>query len=316
MPYYGGKRLSPLRIYSILVPVLRVLLFLPQAKISDARDTRQQPRSLIVRLFLVAFIGLLAASAALSGAPPETFYFFVFSNPTAAHEDEYNKWYNEQHALDVVAIPGFVTAQRFVMNDEQLKRVPLQVPRYLVVYKIVTDDLESVFAEVSRRLRTKETVMSPTFDSKTSVSYTYRNFRPEVKGVGGEPAVARPGPKRTYLQVVFTVPVAGREEEFNTWYDVHHAPDLAGSPGFVSAQRMILARPSAGSIPGTKYLAMFRIETSDIGAVLKTLAAQPSSGPSLNDPNLTRGYTFREIGPVIEGDKVRAARAISARAAK
>ena len=29
--------------------------------------------------------------------------------------------------------------------------------------------------------------MSPAFDSKTSVSYVYRTFRPEIKGVEGEP---------------------------------------------------------------------------------------------------------------------------------
>src|SRR5579863_2125296 len=120
-------------------------------------------------------LGLLfAASAACSGAP-ETYYFLVFSNPVAGHEDEYNKWYNEQHALDVVAIPGFVTAQRFVKNDLPLYRmVDLQVPKYLIVYKIVTGDVEAVFTEVTRRLRTRETIISPTFDSKTSVSYVYR----------------------------------------------------------------------------------------------------------------------------------------------
>ena len=253
-------------------------------------------------------LGLLLSVASLNAAPAQTYYFYVFSNPTAGHEDEYNKWYNEQHAPDVVAVPGFVTAQRFVMNEEQLRKVPIQVPKYLVVYKVVTDDVNAVFAEVSRRLATKETVISPTFDSATSISYVYRNFRPEVKGVGGEPEGAKAGPKQTYYQVVFTVPVDGKEDEFNTWYDNTHAPDLAGSPGFVSAQRMILERGSAKGIPATKYLALFKIETSDIAATLKTLAARPSHPSPAFDSAATRGYTFRAIGPVIEGDKVRAAR--------
>jgi hypothetical protein len=132
--------------------------------------------------------GLLFASGAMRSATAETYYFFVFSNPAAGHEDEYNKWYNEQHAPDVVAVPGFVTAQRFVKNDLPLYRmVDLQVPKYLVIYKIVTDDVNAVFAEVSRRLQTGETVISPAFDSKTSVSYVYRPFRPEIKGVEANP---------------------------------------------------------------------------------------------------------------------------------
>jgi len=90
--------------------------------------------------------GLLLASAAICSAANETYYFFVFSNPVAGHEDEYHKWYNEQHAQDVVAIPGFRTAQRFVKNDLPLYRmVDLQVPKYLIVYKIVTDNVNAVF---------------------------------------------------------------------------------------------------------------------------------------------------------------------------
>ena len=85
-------------------------------------------------LFLVFILSLTCGS--LYSATTETYYFFVFSNPVAGHEDEYNKWYNEQHAPDVVAVPGFVTAQRFVKNDLPLYRmVDLQVPKYLVFTK-------------------------------------------------------------------------------------------------------------------------------------------------------------------------------------
>src|SRR5579862_5955497 len=97
----------------------------------------------------IVMLGLLLMSGGICSAAAETYYFFVFSNPVAGHEDEYNKWYNEQHAPDVVAVPDFVTAQRFVKNDLPLYRmVDLQVPKYLVVYKIVTDDVEAVFKEV------------------------------------------------------------------------------------------------------------------------------------------------------------------------
>lgn len=257
---------------------------------------------------LIVLIALLLACAMCSAAT-ETYYFLVFSNPTAGHEDEYNQWYDHQHAQDVVSVPGFVTAQRFVKNDLNIYRVvDVQVPKYLILYKIVTNDIESVFAEVTRRLRTGETVLSPTFDQKTSVSYVYKPFRPEVKGVGGDPPGAKPGPKQIYYQVVFTAFVEGKEDEFNTFYDQHHAPELAALPGFTSAQRMILARPSTASIPASKYLAMFRVETSDIAAV-KQAATKPGTTSPAFDTKATRGYTFRAIGPEVEGDKVRADRA-------
>jgi hypothetical protein len=71
---------------------------------------------------------------------------------------------------------------------------------------------------------------------------------------------------------------------------------------------MILARPSTASIPATKYLALFKVETSDIAAV-KQAATRPGTTSPAFDTQATRCYTFRAIGPVIEGDKVRAARA-------
>src|SRR5215831_21151202 len=182
---------------------------------------------LLVTVCLPAVVFLLFSSAAAHAGAAETYYFFVFSNPVAGHEDEYNKWYDQQHAPDVVSIPGFVTAQRFVKNELPLYRmVDLQVPKYLVIYKIVTDDLEAVFREMNRRLETGETAMSPAFDRTTSVSYVYRPFRPEIKGVGGEPEKAKPGAKNLYVQVVFTAMVEDNESEFNRFYDDHHAPEL------------------------------------------------------------------------------------------
>ena len=254
-------------------------------------------------------LALVMAVAALAGATPDTYYFFVFSNPVAGQEARYNKWYNEQHQLDVVSIPGFVTAQRFVMNDLPLyRRADVELPKYLVVYRIVTEDLEGVFKEVSRRLQTGETTMDGSFDRATSVSYTYRAFRPFVKGIGGEPRGARPGGKELYYHIVFTPFVNGKEDEFNAIYDTYHAPELAAIPGFTGAQRLILARPDTAAIEGTKYLALFTVETSDLAAVKEGTIAPVTPNPA-QDRVGTRGYTFRAIAPAVQGDTVRAARA-------
>jgi hypothetical protein len=264
--------------------------------------------TVLARRILIG-LTLVIAAVALTAAAPDTYFFFVFSNPVAGQEARYNKWYNEQHQLDVVSIQGFVTAQRFVMNDLPLyRRADVELPKYLVVYKIVTDDLEGVFKEVSRRLQTGETKMDPSFDRATSVGYTYRAFRPFVKGVGGEPRSARPGKKELYYHIVFTPFVDGHEDEFNAIYDQYHAPELASIPGFTGAQRMILARPDTASIKGTKYLALFTLETSDLAAVKEGTNAPVTPNPG-QDRVGTRGYTFRAIGAAVQGDNVRADRA-------
>lgn len=75
-----------------------------------------------------------------------------------------------------------------------------------------------------------------------------------------------------YTFVVFTNPVAGKEDEFNAWYNNHHVPDVLNVPGFVSGQRFCLADTqfSREERP-RKYLALYEIETNDIEGTLKEL---------------------------------------------
>ena len=71
---------------------------------------------------------------------------------------------------------------------------------------------------------------------------------------------------------------------------------------------MILARPDTASIKGTKYLALFTVETGDLAAVKEGTNAPVTPNPG-QDRVGTRGYTFRAIGAAVQGDNVRADRA-------
>ena len=181
------------------------------------------------------------------------------------HEDEYNKWYDQQHAADVVSIPGFVTAQRYVKNELPFFRdSDPKMPKYLIVYKIVSSDVESVFAEVERRLKTGETYLSPAYDRQGSQSYVYQTLGPELKGPGGDAPGAKAGPRKDYLQVVFPAMTEGKEKEFNAFYSQHHAPEVVAIPGFIRAQRGVLARPSP------VVDSAFQVFGAVLGAVLRS----------------------------------------------
>lgn len=62
--------------------------------------------------------------------------------------------------------------------------------------------------------------------------------------------------------------VAGKEADFNKWYDTVHIPDVLATPGFVSAQRYEVKDPAPGK---ARFVAMYNIETDDIGKTLATL---------------------------------------------
>jgi hypothetical protein len=89
--------------------------------------------------------------------------YVVMSNPTPGKEEEYNRWYTDQHLPDVLAVPGFVAAQRFRVDDPNSK-----LPhRYLALYEIETEDLSKAMADLNGRAGTPAMPLSDALDVNT-----------------------------------------------------------------------------------------------------------------------------------------------------
>ena len=58
-----------------------------------------------------------------------------------------------------------------------------------------------------------------------------------------------------------------REQEYNTWYDEVHIPELLALDGIVAARRL---RPVAGDGP---YVALYEVEGDDLQAILDNMFA-------------------------------------------
>jgi len=268
---------------------------------------------LTISLLVVTLMGLGTADAkgAAGGANSKEYFFLVFSNPVDGQEAEYNRWYNNEHGPDVLAIPGFVSGQRFVLSDLQLRAVPRKMPRYLILYRIVTVDPAGVRTEIERRARTGLTRMSPTI---TDVKmYTYLAFRPPHAGAT---RMADDSPNMpAYEQVVFGDAVAGMDSAFNHWYDTVHEPELLSAPGFVHAQRGIISpfqfAPTDEGEGQSKYLALFEIRSRNLAQTFQGIGHMSEPIPAF-DRSRTFGYTYMAIGPVLHSEEIRAARIKSA----
>jgi hypothetical protein len=265
----------------------------------------------VIEILMLAAFAAIAAESTKPQQQLQTYYLFVFSNPAAGMEVQYNKWYDEQHAPDVVSVPDFVTAQRFEFAEQQMRPGSPSLPKYLVLYKIVTNDLKVVYSEVSRRISAGETKMSDAVDQKSFLNRTYRVIRPELSSNANLTGKAASGKKQVYCQFVFGEAKAGQDKEFNDWYDHHHAQDILSVPGFIWGQRMKLNDVQMSSdVVAQTYLMMFRIETGDLAATLEDFKAQAhkmSDSPAF-DGARTFGYTYKAIGRQLDGDKVRASR--------
>jgi hypothetical protein len=108
-------------------------------------------------------------------------------------------------------------------------------------------------------------------------------------------------PKYTF--VVLTNPVAGKEAEFNDWYNGQHIPDVLNVPGFVCAQRFRLADSQFGGKGSTthKYLALYEIETDDLAGTLKELRARGGTAEIVPTETLDTGSVATFVFTPIAG---------------
>ena len=90
----------------------------------------------------------------------------VWSNPTeGADEAEYNQWYDDVHARDVLKLEGFERCLRYKVSDAQFG--PVETPgSYVAVYQVDIDDpsrIPSIMADafVAGALPMREDLLTP-----------------------------------------------------------------------------------------------------------------------------------------------------------
>lgn len=81
-----------------------------------------------------------------------------------------------------------------------------------------------------------------------------------------------------YAMLVATNAAAGRDDEFNEWYDNRHLSDVLSLDGFISAQRFRLADTDPEQSAPQRYLAIYEVEAPSPEAAGKVLADGFGSG--------------------------------------
>jgi hypothetical protein len=100
----------------------------------------------------------------------------VYTNAVEGQEDRYNKWYDETHVPDCVAIPGVVSARRLELSPVGMPGAPTPAHKYLALYEI-DGDPAAVMEALRAGVVSGDIEMSDALDSSaTSVSvYSYRD---------------------------------------------------------------------------------------------------------------------------------------------
>ena len=78
--------------------------------------------------------------------------FLAFSNAMSEDcEAEFNTWYDEEHAPQVLRIPGVVSCRRFRLAPDQVIPPDPTTRQYLALYEVEAESWESFGAEFLAR---------------------------------------------------------------------------------------------------------------------------------------------------------------------
>jgi len=105
-----------------------------------------------------------------------------------------------------------------------------------------------------------------------------------------------------YKLIVLSRPAAGREDEYQRWYEDVHLRQMLTLKEVQSAQRLRLAR-RMGERATWPYLALYEVETDDIDAVLRELTGRAGTEQLLISDALDKAdvyaAVYEELGPPV-----------------
>lgn len=107
------------------------------------------------------------------------------------------------------------------------------------------------------------------------------------------------------ILTVFTNCPEGKEEEFNTWYDTIHVPDILAIEGFTGARRYKLAGPgprvqTPNGEAVAQYLALYEMDDEDTRAAMgrlgKAVGGLAERGRMFDGMQLVASATYVALG--------------------
>lgn len=163
-------------------------------------------------------------------------------------QDEFDRWYDEEHLADLCAVPGIALGRRFVRVEAAYS----SKTEYDQLTLYEADSLGVFTTPEYRRLAEAPSAWTQ------RVAASIPRTREVATLLGSPPAPPEPG--RAIVHVLTRVDPAIRPE-FHAWYDEEHLPLLASVPGVRSARRyqIVEAQP-----PGWDFMAIYELDDVEV----------------------------------------------------
>ena len=175
-----------------------------------------------------------------------------------ALEDEFNRWYDEEHLADLLAQPGVVSGRRFVRAPTAFS-APSEL-NYITIYQLhdtsvlETPSYRAMATALSEWTKRVAMTLPMRRDIATQI---YPTSHAESQPVGDA------------IMHVFTHADASIVDDFHRWYEEEHIPALVACDGVFGARRFACTTPEAD---GYEFVAIYQL--ADISVVQSGAVAE------------------------------------------
>lgn len=201
----------------------------------------------------------------------------VWADVPADMEDEFNRWYNEEHLAELLSVPGVLNAARY----EAVR----SGPKHLACYELESPDVVQSEAFTSRPRTEWGSRVSPSIIGNPMISNVYEMVRPAAL----TPDIAERD-MAPALQIGRMAVPAENEDEWNEWYNNIYTANYEKVSGCIRARRWQAVRGEP------KYAVVYEFEHEGVSDSAEW-AAQRDINP--DNPRMRDLMTHAEGSPGI-----------------
>lgn len=107
--------------------------------------------------------------------------FVVITRAEPGAEQEFDRWYDEVHLEDVIAVPGITKATRFRILSQGPAAFETPVWYSIALYEIDSDDPQAVISEINKRWQNGQMSISEALDADILLQFLAEPTRTVVK---------------------------------------------------------------------------------------------------------------------------------------
>ena len=155
-----------------------------------------------------------------------TALMMVWVDVPADKEDDFNRWYKEEHLAERMAVPGFLGGARY----EAVKGVP----RHLACYEL--ESAAVLHTPAYQKVRANPTPWTRRCSPEIIGTTYIRNVYTMIHPASPTPQIAESG-MAPALQIGRMDVPPEIDAEFNTWYNTVYVPNYEKVPGVIRGRR-------------------------------------------------------------------------------